>query len=134
MRVATWPGNNIESLNIGTTGATLSFKAGSNFDYEIKSNNSLATAADLVNLTGDLGISSTAAINFADLAGLSAMVLPANTKFTLIAYSGPETTEHSLRSPTAALCRSAPMALSWRTTTPYRASTSKAKSPVVCTT
>ena len=82
------PGNSIESLNIGTTGATLSFNAGSNFDYEIKSTNSLATAADLVNLTGDLSISSTAAINFADLAGLSAVLLPANTKFTLIAYSG----------------------------------------------
>ncbi|HEX4413513.1 MAG TPA: hypothetical protein VH107_07770 [Lacipirellulaceae bacterium] len=82
------PGNSIESLNIGTSGATLTFNAGSNFDYEIKSNNSLAAAADLVNLTGDLSISSTAAINFADLAGMAAALLPANTKFTLIAYTG----------------------------------------------
>lgn len=82
------PGNSIESLNVGTTGAALTFNAGSNFDYEIKSNNSLSTAADLVNLTGDLSINPSAAVNFSDLAGLSATVLPLGTKLTMIAYTG----------------------------------------------
>jgi autotransporter-associated beta strand protein len=82
-------GNSIESLAIGTTGANaLTFSGTSNFDYEIQTNVALNVAADVVMLTGNLNISPAAMLNFTDLAGLSAVALAENSKFTLISYSG----------------------------------------------
>ena len=79
------PGTSSGNIAALGTGA-LSFNSGSTFAYELDSNASPTPAADLINAAGALNIAlSGAALTIADLGNT---VLPANTKFTLISYSG----------------------------------------------
>ncbi|MFO0789336.1 MAG: autotransporter-associated beta strand repeat-containing protein [Pirellulales bacterium] len=68
----------IQSLDTGK----LTFNSGSIFDYQIDSNASLAAAADLVNVSGDLTILAGATLSFS-YAGTNQLA-----KLTLISYSG----------------------------------------------
>jgi len=80
------PGNSIQSLAGGAT----TFAGGSTFAYEYDSTNpaSLAAAADLLVVNGNLTINSGAIITFADLAGAPQPFIENTTIFALINYSG----------------------------------------------
>jgi autotransporter-associated beta strand protein len=80
------PGNSIESLAVGAT----TFSGTSTFAYEYDSTNpgSLAAAADLLVVNGNLTIGSGALITFADLALVPQAFVEDTTIFALINYSG----------------------------------------------
>ncbi len=76
------PGANIESLGTGS----VSFNPGSTFAYEL---NTSDPAADLVNATGGLSISTSGSGVLLTLSELGTFSpLPIGTKFTLISYDG----------------------------------------------
>jgi autotransporter-associated beta strand protein len=80
------PGNSIQSLAGGAT----TFAGGATFAYEYDSTNpaSLAAAADLLVVNGNLTINSGALITFADLAATALPFVDNTTIFALINYSG----------------------------------------------
>jgi autotransporter-associated beta strand protein len=80
------PGNSIESLTAGAT----TFSGSSTFAYEYDSTNpaSLAAAADLLVVNGDLSIGSGAIITFDDLATSPLPFTDYTTVFALINYAG----------------------------------------------
>jgi fibronectin-binding autotransporter adhesin len=79
------PGTSGGNIAVLGTGA-LTFQSGSTFVYDIDSSASLASAADLLNANGALAIATSGAL--LSIADAGNTVLPANTKFTLISYSG----------------------------------------------
>jgi hypothetical protein len=81
------PGNSIDSLAGGAT----SFAAGSTFGYEVNSSllGNLATAADLLVVSGNLDIASGALLSFADItSGTVQPFVEDTTVFAMINYSG----------------------------------------------
>jgi hypothetical protein len=77
------PGDSVGALSIGA----LSFTATGKFAYEVDSSASLAAAADLLNVNGNLSILAGAALNAADV-GSPNSGLAGGTKFTMISYAG----------------------------------------------
>jgi autotransporter-associated beta strand protein len=80
------PGNSIESLAAGAT----TFAGSSTFEYEYDSTNpgSLAAAADLLVVNGNLTINAGSILTLADLAGSPNPFVNDTTIFALINYSG----------------------------------------------
>ncbi|NBX30051.1 PEP-CTERM sorting domain-containing protein, partial [bacterium] len=80
------PGNSIQSLAVGAT----TFSGSSTFEYEYDSTNpaSLAAAADLLVVNGDLTINSGAILTLTDLAGSPNPFVNYSTIFALVNYSG----------------------------------------------
>jgi autotransporter-associated beta strand protein len=75
------PGTSIESLGVGA----LSFGAASTYIYEINSNQPLVSAADLLDSTGTLSITTGATLSASDLGSTQ---LANGTKLTMISYVG----------------------------------------------
>jgi autotransporter-associated beta strand protein len=80
------PGNSIASLATGTA----SFASAATFEYEVDSTNlgALATAADLLVVSGDLDIASGSLLTFTDLASSPNIFVEDTTIFAMINYSG----------------------------------------------
>jgi autotransporter-associated beta strand protein len=80
------PGNSIQSLAVGAT----TFSGSSTFEYEYDSTNpaSLAAAADLLVVNGNLTINAGAILTLTDLAGSPSPFVNYTTTFALISYSG----------------------------------------------
>ena len=82
------PGNSVQSLVTGTA----TFAAGATFAYEVDSTNpaSLAAAADLLVVTGDLNLDAGngTLLTFADLASSPRPFVDTTTIFAMINYSG----------------------------------------------
>jgi len=80
------PGNSIQSLAVGAT----TFSGSSTFEYEYDSTNpaSLAAAADLLVVNGNLTINAGAILTLTDLAGSPTPFVNYTTTFALISYSG----------------------------------------------
>ena len=80
------PGNSIQSLAVGAT----TFSGSSTFEYEYDSTDpaSLAAAADLLVVNGNLTINAGAILTLTDLAGSPNPFVNYTTTFALISYSG----------------------------------------------
>ena len=77
------PGASIQTLGSGT----VSLNTGSTFAYEVDSGVALGVGADLQKVTGDLNLSGTVTLTFADL-NATPTAFALGTTFTLINYSG----------------------------------------------
>jgi len=77
------PGASIQTLGSGT----VSLNTGSTFAYEVDSGVALGVGADLQKVTGDLNLSGTVTLTFADLNSIPTP-FALGTTFTLINYSG----------------------------------------------
>jgi fibronectin-binding autotransporter adhesin len=81
------PGASVETLDTGA----LSFTSGGILKYEIDSSVALASAADLINANGGVGvglsIASGSQLTLADVAA-TPVTVPVGTRFTMVSYSG----------------------------------------------
>ncbi len=77
------PGASVQTLSSGT----VNFNTGSTFAYEVDSSVTVATGADLQIISGDLNLTGTVTLTFADLAS-SPVAFADGTTFSLFNYSG----------------------------------------------